>query len=115
MIESALMTDGLGSNVAQTDLGMCRVSTVFLGLDHRPIGEGPPILFETMVFSETEGLREQGRRRYCTWAEAEVGHMEVVEAIREEIAKLEKNAADTAAAALRRAVAANSGSGGPGR
>lgn len=49
------------------------VSTVFLGLDHRVIGEGkaPPILFETLVFGgELDGEME----RYCTYDEAEEGH-----------------------------------------
>ncbi len=29
-----------------------RISTVFLGLDHRFGGEGPPLVFETMVFEK---------------------------------------------------------------
>lgn len=33
-----------------------RVSTVFLGLDHG-FGDGPPVLFETMVFRRTEPRR----------------------------------------------------------
>lgn len=52
-----------------------RVSTVFLGLDHS-FFEGPPLLFETMVFNDYD---EAGCYRYTTWAEAEVGHMEVCE------------------------------------
>ena len=35
--------------VAKTEVGEAEVSTVFLSLDHG-WGEGPPILFETMVF-----------------------------------------------------------------
>jgi hypothetical protein len=30
--------------------GNIGISTVFLGLDHRHFGDGPPLLFETMVF-----------------------------------------------------------------
>lgn len=37
-------------HVAQTRIGNVWVSTVFLGLDHNFFGEGPPILFETMIF-----------------------------------------------------------------
>ena len=46
------------------------VSTVFLGLDHQ-WGNGPPLLFETMVFGgELDGEQE----RYSTWEEAIEGH-----------------------------------------
>ena len=66
------------------------VSTVFLGLDHA-WGGGPPVLFETCVFlhedTEPGSTWPSGRlvpssevqRRYSTWAEAEVGHMELCE------------------------------------
>jgi len=40
-----------------------RVSTVFLGLDHR-YGEGPPQLFETMIFG---GEHDEFQERYETW------------------------------------------------
>lgn len=50
------------------------VSTVFLGLDHS-FGEGPPVLFETMVFG---GKHNEEQWRYCTWDQAEVGHRQVV-------------------------------------
>jgi hypothetical protein len=47
------------------------VSTVFLGLDHRFFGKGPPILFETIIFGgplDGEGLR------YSSYDDAEIGH-----------------------------------------
>jgi len=47
------------------------VSTVFLGLDHRYFGEGPPILFETMIFG---GPLDQSMWRYSSWDDAETGH-----------------------------------------
>jgi len=46
------------------------VSTVFLGLDHS-FGDGPPQLFETMVF---RGEDEEGCERCSTWEEAEAQH-----------------------------------------
>jgi len=55
------------------------VSTVFLGLDHS-FGEGPPLLFETMVFG---GLLDQEMNRYFTWDEAEKGHREMVQKVKE--------------------------------
>jgi hypothetical protein len=58
-----------------------RVSTIFLGIDHG-WGPGPPILFETMVFND---YGDGDCRRYATWAEAELGHMEIVEALQRRI------------------------------
>lgn len=62
------------------------VSTVFLGLDHRfaALGEGPPILFETMVFNDygDDGSQE----RYSTWDEAEAGHQRIVDEQRRKLA-----------------------------
>ena len=47
------------------------VSTVFLGIDHS-FGEGPPLLFETMVFG-LESL-EGEQDRCSTWEQAEQMH-----------------------------------------
>ena len=55
------------------------VSTVFLGIDHRFIGDGPPILFETMTFSDYGGDDE---RRYSPGDEAMAGHARVVAELR---------------------------------
>lgn len=63
--------------VEQTDLDNGYwVSTVFLGLDHG-YGDGPPILFETMV-TNPEGDWENYQERHCTWQEAEIGHAKAV-------------------------------------
>jgi hypothetical protein len=51
------------------------VSTVFLGLDHRFSGNGPPILFETMIFG---GPLDQEQWRYASWDDAEAGHKAAV-------------------------------------
>lgn len=65
--------------VAKTNLsnGIC-ISTVFLGLDHQ-FGQGPPILFETMVF---RGQFDGWRWRYCTYKESIIGHKRVVKNMR---------------------------------
>lgn len=63
--------------VARTMVGSVRVSTVFLGLDHS-FDDGPPILFETMVFG---GPMNQYQDRYRTWDEAEAGHRATVEQV----------------------------------
>jgi len=61
--------------VAQDDVGPHWVSTVFLGIDHDWSGHGPPILFETMIFTNGES-REQWR--FSTWDQAEEWHHAVV-------------------------------------
>jgi hypothetical protein len=62
------------------------VSTVFLGIDHNFIGDGPPVLFETMAFDEGKcnGQSILYETRYCTWSEAEAGHKSVVDIINNE-------------------------------
>jgi hypothetical protein len=52
-------------------LGMCDISTVFLGLDHS-WGGGPPLLFETMAFWHGERGYEQ--ERCSTWLQAQEQH-----------------------------------------
>ncbi len=47
------------------------VSTVFLGLDHRHLGKGPPIVFETMLFIDGKSEKME---RYSSWDDAETGH-----------------------------------------
>lgn len=54
-----------------------RVSTVFLGIDHNHSGEGPPLLFETMVFLG-DGNDDDYCDRHATRAEAEAGHTEAL-------------------------------------
>ena len=49
------------------------VSTVWLGLDHQ-FGDGPPLIFETMVFQSRDSLDEQDMERYSTIEEAREGH-----------------------------------------
>jgi hypothetical protein len=59
------------------------ISTVFLGMDHRFMDDGPPVLFETMVFRGGNGEEQE---RYCTWNEAEVGHAMMVKRVQDELA-----------------------------
>jgi hypothetical protein len=56
------------------------VSTVFLGMNHQ-YGDGPPLLFETMVFG---GEFDQEQERYSTYEEAEAGHARWVAAVKGE-------------------------------
>ena len=60
--------------IQKTTVGDAEVSTVFLGLNHQ-YSDGPPILFETMVFG---GYLDQEMDRYPTEIDARTGHAEMV-------------------------------------
>lgn len=55
-----------------------RVSTVFLGTNHRFVGSGAPILFESMTFG---GPLDGEQARYATAAEAAQGHARMMAAV----------------------------------
>ena len=65
-----------GGMVGQEHVGEYYVSTVWLGFDHG-FGEGPPLIFETMVFGP--GQEDEYQERYATAEEAKVGHQKAVE------------------------------------
>lgn len=62
------------SNDASTGV---RISTVFLGLDHR-FGSGPPVLWETMVFG---GPLDGEMTRYTLKDDAIAGHQRMCERV----------------------------------
>jgi hypothetical protein len=82
--------------VADETIDGVRVSTVFLSLDHS-FGEGPPMLFETMVFG---GPMDQEQDRCTTWAEAEAMHAAMVARVKEQGSNAEVSGAGTASAGL---------------
>jgi hypothetical protein len=62
--------------VDTTTIGKVRVSTIFLGLDHNFYDDGPPILWETMIFG---GEHDQYQDRCAGgWEQAEAMHMKAV-------------------------------------
>lgn len=76
-------------HVALTETELMTISTVFLGIDHRFTGEGPPVLWETMVFDKQPHLHEMfgelrevfddhGMWRYASLEDAKKGHAEIV-------------------------------------
>jgi hypothetical protein len=72
---------GEGRVVARDLVGDIVISTVFIGLDHR-FGDGPPLIFETMVLG---GVLDQEMERYSTYDEAEAGHQSMVERVRKSL------------------------------
>lgn len=59
--------------VAEEIICGVRISTVFLGLDHRHFGGGDPLLFQTMTFCES-GRWDCEMERCSTWEQAEAQH-----------------------------------------
>ena len=70
----AAWTDGSRA-VGDDHVGAVRVSTVFLGVDHNFFGNGPPLLFETMVFG---GPLDREQERCATWDEAVSQHAKML-------------------------------------
>lgn len=64
--------EGGNRHVAYTQItSEIEVSTVFLGIDHRTWGKGPPVLFETMIFG---GPLDGSCDRYTSYDDAQTGH-----------------------------------------
>jgi hypothetical protein len=59
LITWAKWFEGSDRHVAKDRFGEWTVSTIFLGMDHRFGGDGPPLLFETMV------LNDEGQDKFC--------------------------------------------------
>ncbi|WP_208605136.1 hypothetical protein [Pseudomonas abietaniphila] len=71
--------------MADTCLDDIRVSTVFLGLEHNPLPDGRPALFETEVNVNGEA---NPLWQYATWEDAETGHAKIVGMIEAEIERV---------------------------
>jgi len=67
----------------ENEIENIEVSTVFLGIDHSFSSDGPPILFETMIFG---GPTDQEQWRYVTWEDAITDHSRVLEELQGKIA-----------------------------
>ena len=63
--------------VGWDDINGITVSTVFLAMDHNWSGDGPPVLWETMIFGGT-GEIEDYQERYTSRAAAVEGHARAV-------------------------------------
>jgi hypothetical protein len=81
-------SDPMKRRVDFTDIGtngnLVGVSTCFLGLDHNFRFEGPPILFETMIFG---GEYDSEMWRCSTYAEALVQHETACGVVRGTVAR----------------------------
>lgn len=67
--------------IAKDEVSDYLVSTVFLGLDHQ-WGEGPPVVFETMIFQpDKTGFDDLYCCRYSTYEEALETHKKITEGV----------------------------------
>lgn len=76
----ALWFESADRKVAVDHVGDSKISTVFLGVDHAWGANGPPQLFETMVFG---GPMDMHQERCSTWDEAVRQHDRVLEQVRQ--------------------------------
>lgn len=91
MIEASLP---ITTRLFSSQIGQSRISTVFLSMDHSLaglIGDGTPVLFETMVFG---GEYDEYQERYHTYDEAEEGHNRIVEMVDKLVIEREKKLND---------------------
>lgn len=80
MMEWAEAFESQDRAVAKDTVGGIDVSTVYLGIDHS-FGQGPPLIFETMVFNH--GRSEEYQWRYSTEEGARTGHARILAWVRE--------------------------------
>lgn len=81
LIRWARAFEALDRQVALDRLPLATVSTVFLGLDHNHWHDGPPLLFETMIFVHEAlkgGPLDDYQTRCSTWEQAEAMHREAM-------------------------------------
>jgi hypothetical protein len=86
-MEWARWFDQNDRSVAQTRIGEIKISTVFLGVDHRFFSKGPPVVFETMAFDLRTGecLESLEFGRYASWDDAVVGHAMAVKRVEQRL------------------------------
>jgi len=68
-----------GREVRKSWVDGVEVSTMFLPVNHNFFREGPPVVFETMIFG---GDEDGYQRRYTNWDEAVLGHREVLHVLK---------------------------------
>lgn len=78
------------------DNGDIIISTVFLGIDHNFGDNGPPVLFETMIFAGKYPDIDQYQVRATSWVGAQIEHIKAIAIAKTELekAKEEKKLAE---------------------
>jgi hypothetical protein len=83
LLEWARWYETADRQIALDALSGSTVSTVFLGLDFNHLRNGPPLVFETMIFG---GLLDGFQCRYSTYAQALGGHAHALAEVKAMIA-----------------------------
>lgn len=79
VLKWAAWSDAHDRHVGDDTVGDVRVSTVFLGVNTRFLGDGCPVLWETMIFG---GPLDMYQERYTSHEAAVEGHARALEAVR---------------------------------
>jgi hypothetical protein len=69
--------------VKQSEINDKWISTVFIGLDHQWMEDGPLHIFETMVFDSKKCGKDIYLDRYSTWNEALLGHEKAIQWVKD--------------------------------
>jgi hypothetical protein len=77
LMKWAMWFETFHNRVAVDVVNGLEVSTIYLGVNQRFVGPGPPLLWETMVFAGDGESRY--RTQYSRRSEAEAGHKATVE------------------------------------
>jgi hypothetical protein len=80
--------------VAETQLDDFWVSTVFLGFDHHFYSQGPPMLFEPLVFVDQDAST---MLRCVAWEDAVYRHKNVVEEVGRVVEEIDGEMLDVSA------------------
>ena len=79
-MEWARQFETMNRRVGLDLIGDIRISTVFLGLDHNFMFDGPPVLWETMIFG---GQFDGEQDRYTSYEDAVAGHAAMVQKVKD--------------------------------
>lgn len=82
LIKWAQWFEATERHVGDERVGKFRISTVFLGLDHSYSEQGPPLLWETMVFADGDPNDHDMTRCSGSREQAEAMHQKMVELIK---------------------------------
>jgi len=78
LMEWACWVETASTTLALNSIGRYRIETSFLTVDFNLSHEGPPILWETVVFVDGGQSTEFGGGRYTNADEAMAGHLDAV-------------------------------------
>jgi len=96
-LEWIIEQNSVSKSLLSTDINLydykLRISTIFMFYNHG-LGEGKPVLFETMIFDESEKSEEKifesYQERYTSLKDAKIGHIKAINYVYKYIEEQEK-------------------------